>query len=61
MPLEVSHMLNIPRSSRPVISSKVIKRVLKVILQNTTIRGFSCATITKEVKKRGCEVVLRTI
>jgi hypothetical protein len=32
MPLEVSHILNIPRSGRPVISAKVIKYILKVVL-----------------------------
>jgi hypothetical protein len=61
MPLEVSHILNTLRSSRPVISAKVIKYILKVILQNSTTRGFSYAIITKEVKKRGHEVVPRTI
>ena len=61
MPLEVEHVLNTPRSGRPAISPKVIKCVLKVVLQNATIRGFSCATITKEVRKRGHEIALRTI
>jgi hypothetical protein len=61
MPLEVSHVLNAPRSSRPIISSEVIKCVLKVVLQNSTTRGFSCATIIKEVKKRGHEVTPRTV
>jgi hypothetical protein len=32
MPLEVSHILNAPRSGRPAISSEVIKCVLKVVL-----------------------------
>jgi len=32
MPLEVSHVLNAPRSSRPRISAEVIKCILKVIL-----------------------------
>jgi repressor of nif and glnA expression len=61
MLLEVSYILNILRSSRPIISAKVIKYILKVILQNSTTRGFSYAIITKEVKKRGYEVVPRTI
>jgi nucleoside-triphosphatase THEP1 len=61
MPLEVSYMLNIPRSGRPVISSEAIKYVLKVVLQNATIGGFSCAIIAKEVKKRGYKVTPRTI
>jgi hypothetical protein len=61
MPLEVSHVLNIPRSGRPIISAKVIKYVLKVILQNSTTRGFSCTIIIKEVKKRGHEIAPRTI
>jgi hypothetical protein len=61
MPLEVSHVLNIPRSGQPVISAKVIKCVLKVVLQNSTTRGFSCTIITKEVKKRGHEIAPRTI
>jgi hypothetical protein len=61
MPLEVSHVLNVPRSSRPAISLDAIKCVLKVILQDSTTRGFSCATIAKEVRKRGHEVALRTV
>ena len=61
MPLEVSYVLNAPRSSRPIISSKVIKYILKVVLQNSTMRGFSCAVIAKEVKKRGYEITPRTI
>jgi hypothetical protein len=61
MPLEVSHILNAPRSGRPVISAKAIKCVLKVVLQNSTTRGFSCAVIAKEVKKRGHEIAPRTI
>jgi hypothetical protein len=32
-----------------------------VVLQNSTTRGFSCATIAKEVRKRGHEVAPRTI
>jgi hypothetical protein len=58
MPLEVSHVLNAPRSGRPVISSDAIKCVLKVILQNSMTRGFSCAIIAKEVRKRGHEIAL---
>jgi hypothetical protein len=61
IPLEVSHILNIPRSGRPVISAEVIKYILKVVLQNSTTRGFSCTIIIKEVKKRGYEIVPRTI
>jgi hypothetical protein len=61
MPLEVSHILNIPRSGRPVISSEAIKCVLKVVLQNSTTRGFSCIIITKEVRKRGYEIIPRII
>ena len=61
MPLEVEYVLNIPRSGRPAISPETIKYVLKVVLQNTTTRGFSYTTIAKEVRKRGHEVVLRTV
>jgi hypothetical protein len=61
MPLEISHVLNAPRSGRPEISSEAIKCVLKVVLQNSTTRGFSCTAIAKEVKKRGHEIVPRTI
>jgi hypothetical protein len=61
MPLEVSYILNIPRSGRPAISSEAIKCVLIVVLQNATIRGFSCTTIAKEVKKRGYKVAPRTV
>jgi hypothetical protein len=34
---------------------------LQVVLQNSTTRSFSCATIAKEVRKRGHEVAVRTI
>lgn len=61
MPLEVNHVLNAPRSSRPGISLEAIKCVLKVVLQNSTTRGFSCATIAKQVRKRGHEVALRIV
>jgi DNA-directed RNA polymerase specialized sigma54-like protein len=61
MPLEVSHVLNAPRSDRPAISSEAIKYVLKVVLQNSTTRGFSCAAIAKKVKKRGHEIAPRTV
>jgi hypothetical protein len=61
MPLETEHVLNAPRSGRPPISIDAIKCVLKVVLQNSTTRGFSCATIAKEVRKRGHEVAPRTV
>jgi transposase len=61
MPLEVAHVLNQPRSGRPAVSPDAIKCVLKVVLQNSTTRGFSCGTLAKEVKKRGHEVAPRTI
>jgi hypothetical protein len=34
---------------------------LKVVLQNSTIRGFSYIIIVKEVRKRGYEIVPRII
>jgi translation initiation factor 2B subunit (eIF-2B alpha/beta/delta family) len=61
MPLEVSHILNILRSGRPAISSEAIKYILKVVLQNSTIRGFSYIIIVKEVRKRSYKIVPRTI
>jgi Fe2+ or Zn2+ uptake regulation protein len=61
MPLEVYYVLNQPRSGRPAISPAAIKCVLKVVLQNSTTRGFSCAIIAKEVRKRGHEVAARTV
>jgi hypothetical protein len=61
MPLEIRHILNAPRSGRPPILIDAIKCVLKVVLQNSTTRGFSCAIIAKEVRKRGHEVAPRTI
>jgi hypothetical protein len=61
MPLEVTHVLNQPRSGRPAVSPDTIKCVLKVVFQNSITRGFSCGTLAKEVKKRGHEVVPRTI
>jgi hypothetical protein len=61
IPLKVSHVLNALRSGRLGISVKAIKCVLKVVLQNSTTRGFSCAIIAKEVKKRGYEVAPKTV
>jgi hypothetical protein len=61
MPLEVAYVLNQLRFKRPAISLDAIKCVLKVVLQNSTIKGFSCRTLVKEVKKRGHEVAPRTI
>jgi hypothetical protein len=61
MPLETSHVLNILRSGRPPISIDTIKCILKVVLQNSTIRGFSCTTIAKEVRKRRYEIAPRTV
>jgi hypothetical protein len=61
MPLEVTHVLNQPRSRRPAVSPDAIKCVLKVMLQNSTTRRFSCGTLAKEVKKRGHEVAPRTV
>jgi transposase len=61
MPLETKHVLNAPRSRRPPISIDTIKCVLKVVLQNSTTRGFSCATIAKEVRKREHEIAPRTV
>ena len=61
MPLETEHVLNAPRSGRPPISIDAIKCVLKVVLQNATTRGFSCAKIAKEVRKRRHEIAPRTI
>jgi hypothetical protein len=61
MPLEVSHVLNQPRSGRPAISNNAIKCALAIMLQNSTIRGFSYTIIAKEVRKRGHKVALRII
>jgi hypothetical protein len=61
MPLEISYILNAPRSGRPAISSEVIKCVLKVVLQNSITRGFSCIIIAKEVRKRDHEIIPRII
>jgi transposase len=61
MPLEVLYILNAPRSGRPAISAEAIKCILKVVLQNSTTRGFSCTIIAKEVKKRGYKIAPRTI
>jgi repressor of nif and glnA expression len=59
--LKVYHVANLARSGRPAISPEAMACVLKVILQNSTTRGFSCGTIAKEVRKRGYEVALRTV
>ncbi|KAE9374959.1 hypothetical protein N431DRAFT_533936 [Stipitochalara longipes BDJ] len=61
MPLEISHVLNAERSGRPAVSSNTIKCVLQVVLKNSTTRGFSCASIAKEVRKRGHEIAPRTV
>jgi hypothetical protein len=61
MPLEVAHVLNQPCFKRLAISPDAIKYVLKVMLQNSTIKGFSCGTLAKEVKKRRHKVAPRTI
>jgi hypothetical protein len=61
MPLETRHVLNTPRSRRLLISINVIKYVLKVVLQNPTIRGFSYTIIAKEVRKRRYKVAPRAI
>jgi hypothetical protein len=61
MPLEVAHVLNQPRFKRLAVLPDAIKCVLKVMLQNSTIKGFSCGTLAKEVKKRGHEVAPRII
>ena len=61
MIIEVKHVLNAPRSGRPQISVEAIKCVLKLMLQNSTTRGFSCGTLAKEARKRGHEIAPRTI
>jgi len=61
MPLETSHVLNTLRSRRLPILIEAIRYVLKVILQNSTIRGFSYTIITKEVRKYRYKVAPRTI
>jgi hypothetical protein len=61
MPLEVHHVANAPRSGRPAITVEAISCVLKVVLQNSTTRGFSCGTIAKKVRKRGHKVAPRTV
>jgi hypothetical protein len=61
MPLEVSHVLNQSRSGRLAILSNAIKCALAIMLQNSTIRGFSYITIAKEVRKRGHEIAPRII
>jgi hypothetical protein len=52
MILKVEHVLNAPRSSKPRVSNEVIACVLKLMLQNSTTRGFSCSTLAKEARKR---------
>jgi hypothetical protein len=61
MPLEVDHVIDRPRSGRPKISIDAIKCVLKVVLRNSTTRGFSTAVIAKQVRKKGHEVAPRTV
>jgi hypothetical protein len=54
-------VLNAPRTSRPPITVQAIQCVLKLMLQNSTTRGFSCATIAKEARKRRHEIAPRTV
>jgi hypothetical protein len=61
MIIEVKHVLNAPRTGRPHITVQAIQCVLKIMLQNSTTRGFSCATIAKEARKRGHEIAPRTV
>ena len=61
MIIEVEHVQNAPRSGRPSISPEAISCVLKVVLQNSTTRGFSCKTIGKEVARQGFQVAPRMI
>ena len=51
MVIKVEHMQNAPRSGQPSISPSAIAYVLKVIIQNSTTRGFSYKTIRQEVKR----------
>ena len=44
-----------------MISSEAIKYAFVVMLQNSTTRGFSYATIAKEVQRRGYKVAPRTV
>jgi hypothetical protein len=60
MPLDVEHVLNAPRSGRPQVSADAIKCVLKLMLQNSTTRGFSCTMLAKKARKREHEVAPRT-
>lgn len=59
--IEPHHVANALRSRRPLISPEAIMCVLKVITQNSTTQGFSCKIISKEVKRKGFEVSLRSI
>jgi hypothetical protein len=59
--VKVKHVQNAARSGRPSISPEAIACVLKVALQNSTTRGFSCKTLGKEVTRRGYQVAPRTI
>jgi hypothetical protein len=61
MPLETKHVLNTPRFGRPPISINTIKCVLKVMLQNSTTKGFSYVIIAKEVRKHRHEIAPRTV
>jgi hypothetical protein len=51
MVLETEYVLNAPRFGRPLISNDAIRCVLMVVLQNSTIRTFSCAIIEKMIWK----------
>ena len=47
--IETWHVDDAPRSGRPQISEKVKRRIIEVVLKNSTTRGWSCARIAQEV------------
>ena len=61
MVIEVEYVQNAPRSGRPSISLLAIAYVLKIIIRNSTTRGFSYKTIRQEVERRGFQVAPYTI
>jgi hypothetical protein len=42
-------MSNAPRSGRPLIPQEIINLIIKIVIKNSTIRGWSCARIAQEI------------
>jgi hypothetical protein len=48
-PVEPKHVNNLPRSSRPQVSTYITTAILTVLTHNSTTQGYSCLTIARKV------------